>query len=99
IPSSAKLDGARLPQPHLLQRSRQGRPLRGVGAASALQRRGPSGLPVTALIACVGRTHERWAPFGRLANFARASEAAPEWVLNIGTLPALLALGPGWLGP
>jgi hypothetical protein len=44
----------RLPQPHLLQRSRQGRPLRRMGAASTLQRRGPSGLPLTALIACVG---------------------------------------------
>ena len=44
-----------LPERHLLQRSRQGRPLRRMGRAGALRRRGPSGVPVTALIGVCGR--------------------------------------------
>jgi hypothetical protein len=36
-----------LPQPHLLQRSRQRRPLRRVGRAGALRRRGASRIQVT----------------------------------------------------
>ena len=39
----------RLPQPHLLQRGRQGRPLRRLGRARAVLRRSPSGVPVAAL--------------------------------------------------
>ena len=43
----AEPGGARLPQPHLLQRSRQGRPLRRLGAAAALHRGNPRGIPIT----------------------------------------------------
>ena len=39
---------ARLSQPDLLPRGRQGRPLRRVGAAGALQRRAPGGVPAAA---------------------------------------------------
>ena len=41
---------ARLSQPDLLQRGRQGRSLRGVGAAGALQCRAPRRVPIAALI-------------------------------------------------
>ena len=41
----AELDRAGLPQPHLLQQARQGRPLRGLGAAGPLPPRAPRGLP------------------------------------------------------
>ena len=36
LPGPAELGGAGLSQPHLLQRGRQGRPLRGLGGAAAL---------------------------------------------------------------
>ena len=55
VSGAAQLGRAGLPQPHLLQRGRQGRPLRRLGGAGALQRRGPSGVPVTALIGVCGR--------------------------------------------
>ena len=43
-----ELGRTRLPQPHLLQRGRQRRPLRRVGGARALHRRGAGRLPVAA---------------------------------------------------
>src|ERR687897_869111 len=45
----AQLGREGLPQLHLLQRGRQGRPLRRLGGAAALQRRDPRGVPITAL--------------------------------------------------
>jgi hypothetical protein len=45
VPGAAELGRARLPQPHLLQRGRQGRSLRRLGGAGAVHRRGPRGLP------------------------------------------------------
>jgi hypothetical protein len=49
ISGPAELGRAGLPKPHPLQRGRQGRPLRRVGAATAVQRRGPRGIPITEL--------------------------------------------------
>ena len=49
VPGAAQLGGAGLPQPHLLQRGRQGRPLRRLGAAAALQRGAPRRVPLAAL--------------------------------------------------
>jgi hypothetical protein len=43
------LGRAGLPQPHLLQRSRQGRPLRRLRTATALHRGGPRSVPLTAV--------------------------------------------------
>src|SRR6185295_12367480 len=43
------LGRANLSQPDLLPRGRQGRPLRGVGAAPAVLGRGPRGVPIAAL--------------------------------------------------
>ena len=45
--------------PHLLQRGRQGRPLRGLGGAATFLRRSSRGIQVTALISAdVGGTHD-----------------------------------------
>ena len=46
VPGAAELGRARLSQPHLFQRGRQGRPLRRLGAAGAVLRRAPRGLPL-----------------------------------------------------
>src|SRR5919197_882393 len=46
LPSAAELGREGLPQPHLLQRGREGRPLRGVAGAGAVRGRGPRGAPV-----------------------------------------------------
>ena len=48
----AQLGRAVLPQPHLLQRGRQGRPLRRLGRARALRERDPRGVPVAPLGHC-----------------------------------------------
>ncbi|CAA9378697.1 MAG: Epoxide hydrolase, partial [uncultured Gemmatimonadetes bacterium] len=48
IPRAAKLGRAVLPQAHLLERSRQGRPLRRVGRAGALLRRDACRVPLAA---------------------------------------------------
>jgi hypothetical protein len=45
VPSAAQLGRAGLPQPPLLQPSRQGRPLRRLGTAATLFRRGSRGVP------------------------------------------------------
>src|SRR5215212_375842 len=50
LPFPAQLGRAGLPQPHLLQRGRQGRPLRRLGGAGALLRRGPRRLQIIALV-------------------------------------------------
>jgi pimeloyl-ACP methyl ester carboxylesterase len=55
VSSAAQLGAAGLPQPHLLQRSRQGRPLRRLGAAAALRRGDPRSVPLTALARCTAR--------------------------------------------
>ncbi len=47
--SAAKLGRAQLSQPDLLQRGRQGRPLRRVGTAGPVRRGDPRGVPVAAL--------------------------------------------------
>ena len=44
VSSAAELGRTGLPQPHLLPRGRQGRPLRGLGTAATLFRRSPRGL-------------------------------------------------------
>ena len=49
LPGSAELGRAGLPQPHPLQRARQGRPLRRLGTAGAALRGGPRGVPVAAV--------------------------------------------------
>ena len=46
----AQLGRELLPERHLLQRGRQGRPLRRLGRAGAVRHRGPRGVPVAALI-------------------------------------------------
>ena len=50
LSGAAELDRAGLPSPHLLQRSRQGQPLRGPAGAEPLHDRGAGRIPVTALI-------------------------------------------------
>jgi hypothetical protein len=50
LSSPRDLGAARLSQPHLLQRSRQGRPLRGVGAARTLRCRVARRIPIASLI-------------------------------------------------
>ena len=50
---------AGLSEPHLLQRARQGRPLRGLAGARPLHDRGAGGLPVAALTPQKGATHVR----------------------------------------
>jgi hypothetical protein len=47
ISGAAQLGRGGLPRPHLLQRGRQGRPLRGLGRAGALLRGDPSRIQVT----------------------------------------------------
>jgi len=54
VPGSAQLGGAGLPQPHLLQRGRPGRPLRRLGTAGTVLRGAPGGVPVTALAGARG---------------------------------------------
>jgi len=49
LPAAAALGEARLPQPRLLQRGREGRPLRRLGRAATVFRRDARGVPVTAL--------------------------------------------------
>ena len=49
LPCAAQLGRAGLPEPHLLQRGRQGRPLRGVGRAATLLRGASQGVPATSL--------------------------------------------------
>jgi pimeloyl-ACP methyl ester carboxylesterase len=49
LPRAAELGREGLRQPHLLERSRPGRPLRRLGAAAAVLRRGPSRIQVAAL--------------------------------------------------
>ena len=58
LSSPGDMGPARLSQPDLLPRGRQGRPLRGVGAAGALRRRAPRRVPVAALRAEGGRPTE-----------------------------------------
>jgi pimeloyl-ACP methyl ester carboxylesterase len=60
LPGAAPLGEARLPQPHLFQRGREGRPLRRVGAARDLHERDASRVQVTALIGTRGR--RAWPP-------------------------------------
>ena len=48
-----------LPRPRLLQRRRQGQPLRRLGTAATLLRRDPRGVPVTALAGCIDHEHAR----------------------------------------
>ena len=50
LSSPGNMGAARLSQPDLLQRSRQGRPLRRVGAAGALCGRAPCRVPIASLI-------------------------------------------------
>ena len=47
LPGPAQLGRASLPHPHLLQRGRQGRPLRRLGRAGAVRDRAPRRVPVT----------------------------------------------------
>jgi hypothetical protein len=51
LPGPAQLGRAGLPRPQLLQRGRPGRPLRRLGRARAVRRRGPRRLPAGALTA------------------------------------------------
>src|SRR6266498_2104988 len=53
LSSPAQLGRAGVPQPHLLQRARQGRPFRGLGAAGTLLVGGPSCVQITSLDARV----------------------------------------------
>ncbi len=55
VPSPAQLGRAGLPQPHLLQPGRQGRPLRRLGTAATLRRGTPRSVPLTALTGARGR--------------------------------------------
>ena len=55
VPGPAPLGQERLPQPHLLQRGRPGRPLRRLGRAEAVRDRDAGGVPVTAVVGTVGR--------------------------------------------
>jgi pimeloyl-ACP methyl ester carboxylesterase len=59
LPGAAELGRAGLRQPHLLERGRQGRPLRRLGAAAALHRGGPRRVQGAALIGVRTRTHVR----------------------------------------
>ena len=49
LPGAAQLGRAGLSKPHLLQRSREGRPLRRLGGAGALRRRDASRIQITAM--------------------------------------------------
>jgi hypothetical protein len=68
-PAQLGRDG--LPQPHVLQRGREGRPLRRLGGAAALRDRGAGGISVTALISARGRRARRLTP--RTGSRQRAS--------------------------
>ena len=67
ISSAAELDRASVSEAHLLQRARQGRPLRGVGTAAALRLRGARRLQVVAQVAVRDRGQ------GQRARSARRS--------------------------
>src|SRR3712207_7791589 len=75
ISSPAELDRTGLPQPHLLQRRRQGWSLRGVGGAATVLRGSPSGVQIAALVGVrrVARTSSAppptWPP-GTIASSA-----------------------------
>ena len=66
LPGSPQLGREVLPQPHLLPRSRQGRPLRGLGGAPTVFRRAPRGLPAAPLADGTpgkgGSRREVWTP-------------------------------------
>jgi hypothetical protein len=60
LSSPAELGREVLPHPHLLQRGRQGRPLRGLGRAGAVHNRDPRGVSRAALVGRVSsRSHPR----------------------------------------
>ena len=56
---AAELGRGGLPRPRLLQRGRQGRPLRRLGGAGGVHRRGSLGVPDAALGSVFGRLHPR----------------------------------------
>ena len=67
LADSAQLGREVVPQRHLLQRSRPGRPLRRVGRAGALLNRGAGGFQVIALIGACERRARKGARRSRLA--------------------------------
>ena len=70
LPGPAQLGRAELPEPRLLQRGRQGRPLRRLGGAGAVRDRGPGGVQVGPLAMATGVD----LPVeGRLASFDGAT--------------------------
>ena len=75
LSSPAQLGRARASQPHQLQPGRQGRPLRGLGAAATLFRRGSRGIPVASLASSNVRTCSRpaWRPSCAATSSSRTS--------------------------
>ena len=57
LPGPAPLGEERLPQPHLLQRGRQGRPLRSLGRARPVLDGDASGVPISSINDLLGRLH------------------------------------------
>src|SRR5207244_6260580 len=79
LADSAQLGREVVPQRHLLQRSRPGRPLRRVGRAGALLNRGAGGFQVIALIGACERRARKGARHSRLvcgASYALSPTAA-----------------------
>ncbi len=77
LADSAQLGRAVVPQRHLLQRSRPGRPLRCVGRAGALRNRGAGGFQVIALIGACERRARKGARRSRLVCGALLDVALP----------------------
>ena len=72
LPGAAQLGRADLPQPHLLQRGRQGRPLRRLGRARAVRDRATRRVPIAPLAA------GRRSPAKRRSSSLECDEAVSE---------------------
>jgi pimeloyl-ACP methyl ester carboxylesterase len=91
LPGPAQLGREGLPQPDLLQRGRQGRPLRRLGRARAVRDRSPGRVPITALVGegtagttCAHRSTPQAAP---LLSHQPGRSGSPETGQMLSTSP------------
>ena len=98
-PGAAELGGAGVPEAHPLQRARQGRALRRVGAAAAALRRHPRDVPIAALETRIDSTVVQCAsssPTRASTRRAISSRVRPDLferpALRVGQLPVDVAL-------
>src|SRR6266542_1157192 len=90
LSSPAQLGRAGVPQPHLLQRARQGRPFRGLGAAGTLLVGGPSCVQITSLALLGG------CDFGVCPRFSGGLEVRVAAVVADGLVDDSQGVTQGW---